>query len=409
MKNFCHDMQIFFLFLTSFLCSHHNGLAQRGFVDSLSTIIQSSPDGSNKLSALKTISRELWNQERENASVFYSNMALALQQKLKIQEEVNAVANELAIAEKKSASQYKKSIQALTIKLESIVRLQDTLDIALKEYEKRSSSFADDLVVTANRDKELIASQQRLAIQHLQMERTKRNWVIAAGLITFTLLSFIFRQVYRRRQALNQLELQQLNSKVLRSQLNPHFIFNALSSVRKYIRQHPDLADNYLVKFSALMRQVLENSREDKISLAEEIAMLENYMLLEALRLPQGFDYAIIIDPSADAANTMIPPMILQPAVENAIWHGLNPLKRRGKISFQFREVNNLLQVSIEDNGVGMGSTSTTTEGAEKKRSLGLQITRERIELLNRKSKMKGSLMQQLFDSGSIVNVFIPL
>lgn len=157
------------------------------------------------------------------------------------------------------------------------------------------------------------------------------------------------------------------------------------------------------------MRQVLENSREEKISLQEEIAMLENYMQLEALRLPQGFDYEISLDPSADAANTMIPPMILQPVVENAIWHGLNPLKHRGKILFQFSEVNDLLQVSIIDNGVGLDSASVSKVDTEKKISLGLKITRERIELLNRKAKSKGSLMQQLFETGSTVRVVIPL
>jgi LytS/YehU family sensor histidine kinase len=92
----------------------------------------------------------------------------------------------------------------------------------------------------------------------------------------------------------------------------------------------------YLTKFSTLMRQVLENSEEEKISLQEEISMLENYMQLEALRLPNGFDYEILLDKNIDGANTMIPPLILQPMVENAIWHGLMQKEEKGKLWIRF-------------------------------------------------------------------------
>src|SRR5262249_23183253 len=152
--------------------------------------------------------------------------------------------------------------------------------------------------------------------QKVAGEKSRNNFVIAAGLLLIALLIIIFFLIESRRKTSARLELNQLNSKVLHAQLNPHFIFNALASVKNIIREHPEMASTYLSKFSALMRQVLENTREEKISLQEEIAMLENYMQLEALRLHNGFDYEIIIDKTVDAANTMIPPLILQPAVE---------------------------------------------------------------------------------------------
>jgi LytS/YehU family sensor histidine kinase len=203
--------------------------------------------------------------------------------------------------------------------------------------------------------------------------------------------------------------LNQLQNRILRTQLNPHFIFNALSSIKRYIQQHPELAENYLNKFSMLMRQVLENSREEKITLQEETAMLENYMQLESIRLPNGFDYEIRFDESIDAANTMIPPMILQPLIENAIWHGLNPLNRRGKILLYFKESEGLLEATIEDDGMGLGSATMVSTHAGKKRSLGMQITRDRIELLNRKTNAKGWLSQQLFERGAKVKIAIPV
>ncbi|HYV92288.1 MAG TPA: histidine kinase [Chitinophagales bacterium] len=397
------------LFLGCFLSGFHWGIAQIDFVDSLSAAIQDSQDDSNKVSALEILSRELWNQDREFASVFYSNTALALKQKLVIQKQVAEISSDLESAKKKPATENAKSLQALDAKLESIERRQDTLNASLKEYEKRSSSLTDDLVVTARQNKERIANEQRATIQHLQNERIKRNWIIAGSIITVALLSIVFIQVYRRRQALNKLGMHLLNNKVLRSQLNPHFIFHALNSIRTFMEQRPELADNYLVKFSTLMRQVLENSEEEKISLSEEIAMIENYMQLEAIRIPGGFDYEVSFDESIDADFITVPPLILQPMIENAILHGLMPLNRRGKILIHFKEKNGLLEATIEDDGIGLGSTMVDSRTAEKKRSMGMQITRERIELLNRKVKTKGSLVQQLFEQGSQVRIEIPV
>ncbi|HYV91437.1 MAG TPA: tetratricopeptide repeat protein [Chitinophagales bacterium] len=271
------------------------------------------------------------------------------------------------------------------------------------------------LLLAGNLHKQQQDSISNLSVQKTMMaklaanERNKRNYAVAGGIGIAMFLSLLFYQLYRRRETRNTLAMNQLKNKVLRSQLNPHFIFNALNSIKNFIQQHPDVADNYLTKFSILMRQVLENSEEEKITLSEEIAMIENYMQLESLRLPLGFDYAVSLDPSIDANNIMVPPLILQPMIENAIWHGLKPLKHRGKISLLFSERNGLLEAVIEDDGVGLGSTLVNTASPEKKRSMGMQITRERIELMNRKARVKGWLRQQLLEGGSNVRLAIPV
>lgn len=255
-----------------------------------------------------------------------------------------------------------------------------------------------------------LALESEIAAGALKSERSKKQLSIIAAIGFIGLITLLFYQFYRRRQARNNLELTKLNNKVLRAQLNPHFIFNALSSISNYVQQQPNLGSHYLTKFSALMRQVLENSESEKITLREELDMLENYMQLESIRLPYGFKYSIIYQQGLDAEEIMVPPLILQPMVENAIWHGLKPLDRMGKINLSFRESDGLLEVTIEDDGVGIGRTTLlSAAGIQKKRSMGMKIMRERINLVNRKSKVKGWLTQKLLEQGTRVEIAIPI
>lgn len=369
---------------------------------------------------MKALSRELWQQSKMTSALAYEQRALALNDELALEKKISEIGNEFSKSVKYSSVHAKDLNASVKRKIDStqeqlsnhiskIEEQQKRLNADIKEYNRRSLSLSDDRVVEAQNANKQLAIQQQAALQHFADERSRRNWIIAASIITVVLLSLVFIQAYRRRKALNKLEVNQLNNKVLRSQLNPHFIFHALNSIRTFMEHHPEMADNYLVKFSTLMRQVLENSEEEKISLNEEIAMIENYMQLEAIRLTDGFDYEVSLDESIDAGATTVPPLILQPMIENAILHGLMPLKRRGKIVLHFKEKNGLLEATIEDDGIGLGSTMVDTRSAEKKRSMGMQITRERIELLNRKAKAKGSLVQQLFEQGSMVRIEIPV
>jgi len=391
-------------------------LTQNSKIDSLVNFIDHTFDDSAKVTAMKALSSELWLQSKRNAALTYIQRALSLGTQLKLSRELTILRKDIGNFSARAGKINDRGNPALTDSLKSfserissIEEKQKSLSAAIREYSRRSISFSDDELTTARSENEQLSLRQQAALQHFEDERHQRNLIVESSLIIIVLLTLGFFQFHRRKQEKSKLEVHQLKNKFLRAQLNPHFIFNALNSIRGYIRSQPAVADNYLTKFSILMRQVLENSEEEKITLEEEIAMLENYMLLESMLLPDGFDYAVFLNESTDAANTMVPPLIFQPMIENAIKHGLEPLNRRGSISLRFSENHGLLETTIADNGIGLGSSSVDTKTTVKKRSMGMQITRERIELINKKSRLKGWLEQQLNEEGSNVRIAIPV
>ena len=143
--------------------------------------------------------------------------------------------------------------------------------------------------------------------------------------------------------------------KSLRSQMNPHFIFNALNSVNSFIAKNDERSANrYLSDFSMLMRAVLENSEEDFIPLSKELELLELYVKLEHSRFSEKFDYHIQVDEQLNREAFLIPPMLLQPFVENAIWHGLRYKENKGSLEITFNQMDaDHLQISITDDGIG--------------------------------------------------------
>lgn len=186
----------------------------------------------------------------------------------------------------------------------------------------------------------------------------------------------------------------ELENQALRSQMNPHFIFNALNTIEALIvEEKPDAASALLQKFSKLVRLVLENSRQSKVALMHELVALELYIQLEAVRLDNRFQYAIEIDPKIPQQRSMVPPMLLQPYVENAILHGLRHLQdREGLLTVQLDLLQEdkvavpQLRCRIEDNGIGRARAAEINAKnriGSKKQSLGTRITAERIDLLN--------------------------
>ncbi len=184
-----------------------------------------------------------------------------------------------------------------------------------------------------------------------------------------------------------------LNS--LRSQMNPHFIFNCLNSIKLYaVENNQDAATGYLGKFSRLMRLVLENSKSDRITLKQEIETLQLYMEMEAMRFKEKLHYEFNIADNVDMDYIEIPPMLIQPYAENAIWHGLMPKEDGGKIVMSFNCQDNNLEITVTDNGVGrtkaaeLRSKSTTAH-----KSFGMSITHQRIELINQMYKTNMSVI----------------
>ena len=205
-----------------------------------------------------------------------------------------------------------------------------------------------------------------------------------------------------------------LEAKALRAQMNPHFLFNSLNSIRLFVlRNDHEKAQDYISKFSRLLRMILNNSRRESIRVYDEIQSLKLYLEFERLRFDRDFDFNISIS-GQDVLDFQIPPMIIQPFVENAIWHGLMPRKdTAGEINVSFRLESAKLLIEVRDNGVGRQRKKPGRSlPVVKKGSVGLKITKDRLRSLSRKSgKLNDFELVDLFDekgrsSGTLVKLY---
>lgn len=205
-------------------------------------------------------------------------------------------------------------------------------------------------------------------------------------LAAYTLLRFFLRKrENKRKKSLGiQLEISRLEARALRSQMNPHFVFNSLNSIQNFILKNDrDSAYKYLGKFSALVREILEHSRNEKISISDEIHMLKNYLDLEKMRADHRFTYSIEVDDRLAHKHIEIPIMLLQPLVENAVVHGVSPLEGRpGEISLIFRAMDaGMLEMIIRDNGIGRAAAELLNARKMKyHQSMGMDISKERTK-----------------------------
>lgn len=297
-----------------------------------------------------------------------------------------------------------------TRKLSEVYRQQGEFDLALETYQKyvavvdtlyvrkeqeisRAARLNREIAITQNRitgleqERELSESKYDLALaeQRLTEESNKRQlWIIYSlvfGMFFMSLAAFFFYRSNQKQKLANNL----LALKSLRSQMNPHFIFNALNSVNNYISKHDERSANrYLSDFSTLMRTVLENSEEDFIGLPRELELLELYLKLEQSRFPDKFSYSIKVEDSVDREAYKIPPMLLQPYLENAIWHGLRYREKPGFLKVHLSQKNDTLVICIEDNGIGRRkSAALKTSHQKKQRSTAMDNIQKRIAILN--------------------------
>jgi tetratricopeptide (TPR) repeat protein len=280
------------------------------------------------------------------------------------------------------------------------VALVDTLYVRKEQEISRAARFNREISSTQSRitgleqERELSQSKYDLALTQKELsEESYKNqrWVVYSlvfGLVLTALAAFFFYRSNQQQKLANNL----LALKSLRSQMNPHFIFNALNSVNNFIAKSDERSANrYLSEFSTLMRSVLENSEEDFIPLSKELNLLELYMKLEHSRFPEKFDYQINIDEELDVSSFKIPPMLLQPYIENAIWHGLRYKEEKGLLEVDVRsKEDNVLEICISDNGIGRKrSAELKTQHQKKQRSKGMGNIEQRVAILNDMHKNK--------------------
>jgi hypothetical protein len=236
------------------------------------------------------------------------------------------------------------------------------------------------------------------------------------SLLVLLIKSYLLREHKREKKAL------ELNNKMLETELrvnrelmNPHFIFNALNTIQQLIMAgENDKAQDYLAKFSRLIRKLLECNTSDSILLSEEIDILERYIEIEALRFSNVFEYSINVDPQIEAGKVRIPHFIVQPFVENAIWHGLLPKEGNKKLTVSFSLADHeTLSCRVEDNGVGMNSGAVSFR--KDKRPLALGFVKHRLEVMSRLKERRFDVhISERLNSantpeGTIVVVTMPL
>jgi tetratricopeptide (TPR) repeat protein len=239
-------------------------------------------------------------------------------------------------------------------------------------------------------------------------------------ILTLTIGLLLFRgsklKAKRRISEMNR-KISEITQVNLRQQMNPHFIFNTLNSIQYYMYQHDKLAtNNYLTKFSSLMRKVLENSQHTSITLFDELDALKLYLELECIRFKDKFDYRIIVDEEIDTLLFKVPTMLIQPFVENSILHGLMPGEGKGFIKIDLKLEKDYISCTIEDNGIGREAAQKKKMRSENNHSsLGTQIVASRLDLVN---ELYGTSLKTIYSDlknsngepeGTRVEIHIPI
>ncbi len=243
------------------------------------------------------------------------------------------------------------------------------------------------------------------------------SFIVAFSFVVFVIYRQKRESFFRQKEAELGRQVAEVEMKALRSQMNPHFIFNALSSVYRFMEKN-DLhnAGQYLLKVSSLMRRVLENSLHKEVPLEDDMDALKIYIEIEQMRLQHSFEFRINIASDIDPENTYVPPLIIQPFIENAIWHGLKNRKTGGLLNIEVFKKDDMLNYIIDDNGdLETEHESAGVLGDGKKKSVGMSITRERLDVLNKTKNAQAAftILDKTLEDGSYggkkINLKLPL
>lgn len=293
-----------------------------------------------------------------------------------------------------------------------LIDLQNRSQIEIKEAE----------IVLLSKDKQLKILELKQKESEIYRQHTLKYWILAIAIFIVTIMVFIYLYS-RNKSSKNKHVLEQnLNTfmqKALSQQMNPHFIFNTLNSIQYFLLNNDKLSSNkYLTKFAKLMRNTLDNSQSDTIPLSKEIESLNLYVELEQLRFDNKFSFEIVNNVKTENELISIPPLIIQPFAENAIWHGIMHRENTegGRLKIHFNVESNNLICTVEDNGIGRKKANELRRQNKPEHiSLGTQITESRIDLINKlhKSKLKINYIDLCDDemqpAGTKVEITFPL
>ncbi len=317
----------------------------------------------------------------------------------------------------KTVGAYDKALETY----QKYVQLVDVLYEKKEEELAQVAQFSKDIALQQSRitgleqERQLSESRYQLALkeQQLTTESNKRQQLIIYSLLFGFLLMGLTAYFFYRSNRQQTLANRVLALKSLRSQMNPHFIFNALNSINNFIARNDERSANrFLSDFSTLMRSVLENSEKDFISLPEELELLKRYVALEHARFPEKFDYYINVEENVRAESFQVPPMLLQPYVENAIWHGLRYKEGKGRLTICVQQPDEeSVEIQVEDDGIGRRrSARLKTEHQRKQPSKAMGNIEKRIAILNKMYPGKISVrVDDILEDGSGTKVSLIL
>lgn len=277
-----------------------------------------------------------------------------------------------------------------------------------------SSDVKNNIAELATKYETKVKEQQIELLTNENLLKNQRMWLFIASTIILILAILIGIFMFMRNRRENHQRQEMLKQQLLRSQMNPHFLFNALGSIQNFmLKNEPRKAAGYLNNFASLTRNILEHSAQEFVSVSDEVETLRNYMELERMRLENSFEFEISCDNDMETEFINIPPMLIQPFIENAIKHGLNDIKYKGLLELKFEEKNSVLHIEIIDNGVGIDHARQ--KSPKSHRSMSMNIFEQRRIVLAKRSKkaiglevcnrctLNGS------DTGTLVRIQIPI
>ncbi|MCB0761884.1 MAG: histidine kinase [Flavobacteriales bacterium] len=230
----------------------------------------------------------------------------------------------------------------------------------------------------------------------------KEAWFLGMIALLFGFMLYLLFRFYlnkSRKDAIMEAKLANLERTALQAQMNPHFIFNSLNSIQSYIASNEnDKANRFLAKFSRLIRAMLNNARAQKITLQEEVDSLQLYMELEKMRFKDKFDFEIIVDEDVDTHLIELPPLLIQPYLENAIIHGMSQKRSQGKINLYYLQKGKYLVATVTDNGIGIEQSKKLKKDDSLHKSVGMTITQKRLQILDDGSKDKQVKVEEIKD-----------
>ncbi len=357
-----------------------------------------------KYYAFNSLGKTYYDMKEYAKSENYLEQAIAIAQKTKMNDEMRDTYLVLAqvsakLANHEEAYRYQKLHTAYADSVRSKERTAQLAEMEVR-FESERKEKENQLLKKDNALNKLYISVITISFlsvviigflffnrQRLKIKSTKALVETEKKLLEAEAKNAQLKHAEKLKREFNQ-QLADVEMKALKAQMNPHFIFNSLNSINWYIiKSESEKASLYLTKFSKLIRLILDNSNHKIISLEQEMSALKLYLDLEVLRFNEKFTYSISIQPSINPLTVGIPPMIIQPFVENAIWHGLLHKESVGKLEIQIDPMADGVQCIITDNGVGRKKAGELkSKASDKEKSYGMNITRDRLDMLNRES-----------------------